>query len=407
MGAGGGEAGETATGERPRIPLLPLVLALGMGAVDTQVVAPLLATIARDLGVTIGTAGLLVTGYAVASAACAPFAAPASARIGALRLISIGTWILFAGTLLCAVAPGYALLLAGRIVAGIGGGIAMTMCHAYVAQMVPYEERGRAVGWMGSGFFAATILGIPVGAFLAETMGWRWTFAALAAITLPVIPLLKTMPASPAGEPFRYRDYLPLVASPGVPPALLAFGIMLAGISAVTTYIGAWLELGFGLTPGQVGLVYMVGGFAALYGGPAGGKLADQVGKKRMAVVTNLVMAVFILLIPEVTSLPLAVLIIAGMHFTGSCRFPAMISMLGESVTPEKRGPLLLANHTAILFGVSAGSLFGSLLFESHGMALVALAGGLMNVVAAALVPVMRDPAPCAHIPEAEDASAW
>ncbi|PIU47637.1 MAG: hypothetical protein COS94_06355 [Candidatus Hydrogenedentes bacterium CG07_land_8_20_14_0_80_42_17] len=372
--------------------LLPLILALGLGAIDTMVVAPLLNSIAKDIDVGVGTAGLLVTSYSIASALASPFLAPLSARFGALPLLVAGIWILFSGTTICAASPNFFVLLLGRIVAGIGGGLAMTMCHVYVAQKVPYEKRAQAVGWLGSGFFVSVIIGIPIGAFLAEHVGWRWTFGILSLVTLIVLPYIRKIPPAPCGDDFKIKDYSKIIKAKGVIPAFMAFGTMLAGISCVTTYIGAWLELDFGLTPSQVGLVYMIAGIAALFGGPFGGKVSDSVGKKRVAFIANVVMAVLVMSIAKVEVLYLAVIIVVGMHFTGSSRFPSMISMLGEAVPSNIRGPLLLANHSIILLGVSAGSYLGSLFFESRGMPSLAIIGGILNFCSAFFVLFMFDP---------------
>jgi predicted MFS family arabinose efflux permease len=377
---------------RDRSPLWPLVAALFAGAVDMQICAPLLNIISRDLGVEPSNASIFVTAYALASAIAAPLAAPYAARIGALRMMIQGLWLLAVGTFGCALAPTAALLTLGRAIAGVGGGITLTMCHVYVAQEVSYEERGRALGWLGSGFFAATILGIPLGAFLADHVDWRWTFALLAFVTAAVIPLVTRLPHGISGIPFRFADYRHLAHDRGAIPALAAFGLFAAGFMTVLTYFGVWLERAFGLATSSVGLVFMLGGISALMGGPIGGRLADRFGKKPVALAANALMAVMLFALPGFNTLAGVIAGFCGAYLAASCRFPAMMAILTETVPADRRGPLLLANHTAILLGTGLGSYLGGIAYAARGFTAVGHAAGAVTFAVLFLIVILPDP---------------
>lgn len=357
-----------------------------------QIVAPILAEIARRLDVPVVRAGLLVSSYALGSAVAAPLFAPAVARRGALSLLEAGLAVLAAGTALCAAAPSFSILLAGRVVAGIGGGLAMTMCHVYVAQAVPYEERGRAVGWLASGFFSATILGVPAGAALAEFFSWRATFWILVAAALLVAVPLRRLPRTESATPFRWSDFGAILRARGVIPGLAAFTLLSAVFSSVTTYFGSWVEGSFGARPSLVGGIFLLGGLAALAGGPIGGRIADRIGKRPVAVFGNAAMGVFLALLPRSGRIEIAALCFAGAFLSASIRFPAMMAMLTEAVPREGRGPLLLANHTAILTGLALGSWGGGQILAVRGFGTVGAMAGVLTLAIISLLFFLPDP---------------
>lgn len=381
--------GDSPCGDRARS-ILPIVAAVTAAATDMQILAPLLASIARDLGVELGRAALLVTSYSVSSAIVVPLLAPLSARFGANRMARHGLLLLAAGAFLCGVSKSYAALLLGRVICGVGGGMALTLTHVYVSQVVAYDRRGAALGWLTTGFFISSIVGLPIGAALAEAFSFRAAFLMIGLLCLGAWRLLRPYPELISGRIFFLGDYRALLATPGVRPAIFAFGCFALGFMSVVTFLGAWLETRFHLTTVDVGFVFMIAGIAALPAGPLSGHLSDRFGKKRLSILANLLMMATLAALPFATSGVIATGIFCIGYLLSSTRFTTTLALFSELVPPDLRSPLLLANNAAVLVGVGLGSSVGGLIYGSHGFAPLAFAGSAVTLAAAVLV--MRIP---------------
>ncbi|HAE47971.1 MAG TPA: MFS transporter, partial [Tistrella mobilis] len=163
-------------------PLIALAIAsFGIGTTEF-VIMGLLPDVARDLGVDIPAAGLLVTGYALGVTFGAPVLAISTARLErrTALLLLIGIFIL--GNLLCAIAPDYALLMAARVVTAFCHGAFFGLGAVVAAQVVAPEKRAQAIAIMFSGLTLANVLGVPFGTALGQALGWRATFWAVVAI---------------------------------------------------------------------------------------------------------------------------------------------------------------------------------------------------------------------------------
>lgn len=227
--------------------ILSLLCTASFGAVfNNLILAPLIPAISDDLGVPVATAGLLVTAYAIVGGTAAILSGPLIDRLGRRRMVLGGMTVLTIATALSAVAPNYFALMAARMLAGLGVASLTPAVFAAVGDYFSYEERGRAMAWVISANTSASILGVPLGAFISGLLSWRWSFVLMAGLSLVFTALLfARLPDDSAGNTGRsrgLRDIASLLRDR--PTALLTFSNYLATgyWNVFSTFMGAYFH---------------------------------------------------------------------------------------------------------------------------------------------------------------------
>src|SRR5436190_12802646 len=154
---------------------------LFLGVSDTQLVAPLLPLIARDLGTTPGHAGIIVTTYSLAAAAFALFVGPLSDRIGRKKVLVSGLALFTLASFFTYHVSTFNALVILRAMTGLAAGTLSTSALSFAGDYYPYEQRGRAMGILSMGYFVAFVAGVPLLSLAASRLGWHWVFACLSA----------------------------------------------------------------------------------------------------------------------------------------------------------------------------------------------------------------------------------
>src|SRR5918997_881739 len=203
----------------------------------TFIVTGLVPGVANDLSVSVGTAGHLVTVFAVVFALCSPVLVALTGRVARRRLL-VNTLSLSALTFVAAAAaPTFSLLLSARVASACCAAICMPVAIATAAQLAPPGHKGRALSVAVGGISAAWVLGVPLGAVLVDHLGWRATFmlaaalATLASVAVrALLPRVKNAPAD-ASLPSR----LAVVGRPAVVATLIVTVLaMVSGFAVLT-----------------------------------------------------------------------------------------------------------------------------------------------------------------------------
>ena len=251
--------------------------AFGIGTTEF-VIMGLLIQVAADLKVTIATAGLLISGYALGVFVGAPVLTVATSR-WPRKTVLIGLMAIFTlGNLCCALAPNYTLLLLARVVTSLAHGTFFGVGSVVATSLVPADRRASAISIMFTGLTIATLLGVPAGAWLGLHFGWRSTFWAVAAIgVLAMLVIATLVPADREhGKRIAVRDELRAIGQPSVLLGLLMTVLGFAGVFTVFTYIQPILTEVTGFAQGAVSPILLVFGVGLIAGNLLGGKLADR-----------------------------------------------------------------------------------------------------------------------------------
>ncbi len=259
---------------------LPLfALAVGAFGIGTTEFSPmgLLPVIAEGVHVSIPTAGMLVSAYAIGVMVGAPLMTLALARWSQRGALIVLMSIFTLGNLLSALAPNYETLLLARLVTSLNHGAFFGLGSVVAASVVPREKQASAVATMFMGLTIANIGGVPAATWLGETIGWRMAFAATAGLGL--VAMLSLWSALPKGETGRVpnlRAELAVLMRPVVLAALATTVLGAGAMFTLYTYIAPTLAHITGASPTFVTLVLVLIGCGFSIGNAAGGRLADR-----------------------------------------------------------------------------------------------------------------------------------
>ena len=357
---------------------------------NNLIISPVLKAIATDLDVRVSVAGLLITVYAATAGLLAVVAGPLIDRFGRRRMLILGLGIVTTGTFLSALAPTFATLMASRALIGVGVAALQPAVFSAIGDYFPYQERGRAMAWIISANTVSTVVGIPVGAVLAQAFSWRITFVMLGGLALfacVLIAMKFPRVEVRASRALSYRaDYSAILRHSPTFALLgaMAFGSM--SLFAWTSYMGAFFQDQFGLTTGQVGPLSAVFGIGVLVGSNLGGRLGDRVGKRPIALWAGLFWAPVVL---ALTGLHLSLAVAIPLVFIGgipiAARFVSIVTMVGETI-PERRGTVMAFNSAAQQLGIMAGSAMGGLAIELGGYGLIGVVSSAVSMLSVFLV---------------------
>jgi DHA1 family inner membrane transport protein len=262
------------------MPVALYALAAGAFGIGTTefVIMGLLMQVAADLKVSIATAGLLISGYALGVFIGAPILTVATSRMPR-KTVLIGLMAIFTlGNLCCALAPNYTVLLLARIITALAHGTFFGVGAVVATGLVAADRRASAISIMFTGLTIATLLGVPAGAWLGLHFGWRSTFWAVAAIgVVAMIVIAALVPASRDNNAgIAVRDELRAISNPAVLLGLLMTVFGFAGVFTVFTYIQPILTEVTGFAESAVSPILLVFGVGLIAGNLLGGKLADR-----------------------------------------------------------------------------------------------------------------------------------
>ncbi|WP_410638667.1 Cmx/CmrA family chloramphenicol efflux MFS transporter [Amycolatopsis sp. lyj-346] len=260
------------------MPLAVFVLGLSVFALGTSefMITGLLPGMAADLHVSIPDAGLLISAFAVGMVVGAPLLAVGTLRLPRRRTLLAMLGVFVVAHVVGALAEGYALLFATRVVAALACAGFWAVALATTIALVPVDRRGRAMAVLVGGLTVANIAGVPAGTFLGQHAGWRTAFWAVAVATLLAVVGVALLVPETTGDAVGARGELRLYRRGRVWLALGVIALCQAMIFAAFSYLAPLLTETDGLPAGWVPGVLALFGVGALIGISAGGRLADR-----------------------------------------------------------------------------------------------------------------------------------
>lgn len=338
--------------------------------VDFMIMMPLGPQFMRLFGIDPRQFGLLVSAYTFAAAISGFVAAFRIDRLDRKRALLALYGGFVVATALCGLAPGYATLLAARVVAGAFGGVLGGLVMAIVADLVPYERRASATAIVASAFSLASVAGIPAALWLAARFSWRAPFLVLAAASVGVgLVVMRVLPAmrahvTPGARP---RAWPQLQSIFGVANHRRAFALMITLMFAgftVIPFIAPYNVANVGVTEADLAVIYFFGGIATLVTSQIIGHLADRHGKLRVFTIVALVSIVPLLITTHLPPLPLPQVVAAAVFFFVFVpgRFGPAMALISGSALPRLRGSFMTFNAAIQQLGAGLASLVAGLI---------------------------------------------
>ncbi|HEY0770602.1 MAG TPA: MFS transporter [Sphingobacteriaceae bacterium] len=271
------------------------------------------------------------------------------------KVLLVGYSGFLLGTLCCALAPSYSFLLLSRVVAGTFGGLIGAQVLSIVADLIPYERRGMAMGIIMAAFSVASVFGVPFALYIANIFNWHGPFFFVVGLGVVLVPFLirylpqmhthinrnvqKIDPFSLIKEVTKDKDQVLALA--------LSACIML-GHFLIIPFLNPFMEFNMGYSKLQTPMMYMVGGALTLVTSPYLGRVADKIGKHKLFVIMAIVAVIPIALITNLPVMPFyLVLCITGFWFVvSSGRMIPAQAMISNVVSPDRRGSFMSFNSS-------------------------------------------------------------
>ncbi len=276
-------------------------------------------------------------------------------------------WLYFGftlGTLFCAVAPTYHLLVAARVTAGAFGGVCGAVILAIVGDVVPMHRRGAAMGLVMSSFSVSSIVGVPVGLYIANHSSWNVPFYVMGALSglVAIVAACITPPLRShmrhATEEHPFERTLAVMLHPDHQKAFVLMAALTFASFCIFPYMPDYMVLNVGLTKEQLPLVYVCGGLCTVFSMNWVGRWSDRSGKLRVFTLTSLSTAVPILLLTNLPRVPVPVALGVTtllMICMSSRMVPAMAMMTG-AVEARYRGGFMSINSAVQMFSMGLAS---------------------------------------------------
>lgn len=346
----------------------------------------LLPLIARDLHVTPGTAGLMVTVPGVIAALSAPGMMLGAGRIDRRTILLLLSAMLLASNLVSAFASNFPLMLLGRAMLGASLGGFWTLALAAAGRLVRPQDSARATATILTGVTCATVIGVPLGTFIANLASWRASFmvtAGLVAVALALQAFL--VPSMPSNAALRFTDLIAFVRRPHPRKSLVMVALIFGAHISSFTYIAPFLIQNAGFNVSSITWLLLAFGFIGFVSNFAASATVERSLKGSLVTVVALLMAALFALPLIEHSAPavVATVLVWGIAFGA---IPLCLSVWMQLASPDlpEAGSALFVG--TIQVAIAAGSLIGGAVVDRMGVHADLWFGGSLALLGLAVV---------------------
>jgi predicted MFS family arabinose efflux permease len=390
--------------KRERWLLITLASIQFTSVLDFMIMMPLGPQLTQLFDISAGQFGFLVSAYTFSAGLSGLLAATYIDRFGRKQMMLTLYPLFGVAALACSFAPTYAWLITARVASGFFGGVLMALSQTIVAEVIPFERRGRAMSVVMTSFSVATVAGVPLALFLVSHFNWHTPFLVIAmmvgvcvAVASQTLPSLKGHVEAAAGSPGAglLSNLRGVLIDPNHLKAYAMSVSMVFTGFVVVPYITLYLQNNAGFTANEIPYVYLCGGVATLISARFIGHWSDRAGKAHAFRLLALVMPLPLIAITLSEVLPMpGILAVAAMLFVVmSGRMIPGMALIGASADPRRRGSFMTLNSAVQSLGMGLAALVGGLILgrEADGQlthywvaALVGSAASLLSYVLAA-----------------------
>ena len=375
------------------MPIALLALTLSAFAIGTTefVIVGLLPTVAADLSISIPSAGLLVSLYALGVAIGAPVLTALTGKLPRKALLLALMALFTTGNLLAWQAPSYETLVAARILTGLAHGVFFSIGSTIATGLVPREKAASAIAIMFTGLTVALVTGVPLGTFIGQHFGWRETFLAVAALgVVSFIGSALFVPRNLAHTPpASLLQQAKVLAEPRLLLVYAKTAIGYGGTFIPFTFLAPILTDLSGFSASAVGWVMLVYGVSVAVGNLWGGKLADRLGPiPALRIIFALLAAVLLLLqftAPHPWLAVGTVLLWGAVAFGNVPGLQVYVVKQAERFTPQAVDVASGLNIAAFNLGIAGAAWAGGLIVTHWGLQHTPWIGALVVLVSLVL----------------------
>ncbi len=375
------------------MPLALLALALSAFAIGTTefVIVGLLPIMAEDLNITIPSAGLLVSLYALGVAIGAPVLTALTGRWNRKTVLLSVMALFVLGNLVAWQAPTFEALIIARILTGLAHGVFFSIGSTIATGLVPKDKGASAIAIMFTGLTVALVTGVPLGTYIGQYWGWEATF-----LTVSVLGLIALVGSAllvpkdlPQSKPVSVMKQFKVLAHPRLLLVYAITAIGYGGTFVAFTYLAPILKSVSGFGDNAIGVILLVYGVSVAIGNIWGGKLADRLGPIKALTIIFAGLAAVLITFSVTAVHPVAavitILIWGGFAFGNVPGLQIYVVNLAEKYTPDSVDVASGLNIAAFNVGIALGAFGGGIIVEEYTMMDTPWVGGLIVIVAIAL----------------------
>ncbi|WP_121613049.1 MFS transporter [Mesobacillus foraminis] len=362
-----------------------LALAVSAFAIGTTefISVGLLPLISADLDISVTSAGLTVSLYALGVTFGAPVLTSLLSNMSRKSLLLLIMVVFIFGNGLAATASSIGILLAARVISALAHGVFMSIGSTIAASLVPENRRASAISIMFTGLTVATVTGVPIGTFLGQQFGWRLAFTAIIVVGIAaLIANSLLIPSSLAkGNKTSLRDQISLLTNGRLLLVFIMTALGYGGTFVVFTYLSPLLQEITGYTPKAVAVILMAYGIAIAIGNMIGGKAANRNPVTALFYMFIAQAAVLFLLAfsaPYKTAGLIAILFMGLFAFMNVPGLQVYVVMLAERYVPGAVDVASAMNIAAFNAGIAIGSYLGGIITDTIGLVHTPWIGALM-----------------------------
>jgi predicted MFS family arabinose efflux permease len=350
---------------------------------DFIIIAPLGALLMDILSITPGQFGSIVSAYAFSAGISGFLAAGFADRYDRKKFLLFFYAGFMIGTFLCGIATNFLFLLIARIVTGIFGGVIASVSLAIVADLFPLNVRSRVMGFVQMSFAVAQVAGIPLGIFLANTIGWHAPFMLIVGIGVPagiammklVRPIDEHLAAANASRNNAFVHLWKTISRSQYHASFITTAMLTLGGFLLMPFSSAFLVYNVGIAQDHLPLVFMFTGLATIIILPIVGRISDTVGKLQVFIAGSIIASVMIVVYTNLGITPLWEVIAINVIF-----FSGMVSRMIPSTTLMTAVPDLSDRGAFMSISSSLQQVSGGIASVIAGMVIAQVGSGpLLN----------------------------
>ena len=341
---------------------------------DFMIMMPMGPILMKAFDITAREYSFLVSAYSISAGVFGFIAAFFVDKFDRKNVLTIAYVGFLIGTFACAVAPTYTMLMLARIVAGVFGGVLGSQVVAIVGDTVKYEHRAEGLSIIMAAFSTASVLGVPLGMYLASTISWHIPFVFVVGVGFVnllliyrYLPSLRSHIHVSDTKPSPFAVLTNIGKDSNQLRALALSVIVIFGHFCTIPSLSPYLTLNVGMSVDNISLIYLMGGAITIFSARIVGRIADQKGKYLIFAIcgTLFLLPVFLMThLQHGASLTVILLITSLFFLFANGRTITMQAIVSGVVNNEQRGGFTSINSSMIQLGSGAASLLGGLIVE-------------------------------------------